>query len=43
MRYLLRYVNITTAADALAIVLRYVDESQMPPKTLLALEALLSA
>lgn len=42
VRYLLRYLNITTAADALAIVLRYFDESQIPPKTKLALEELLS-
>ena len=42
VRYLLRYLNLTTAADALAIVLRYFDESQVPPKTMLALEELLS-
>lgn len=42
MRYLLRYLIITTAADALAIVLRYFDESQIPPKTRLAPEELLS-
>ena len=43
VRYLLRYLNVTTAADALAIVLRYFDEDHIPPKTRLALEELLSA
>lgn len=42
VRYLLRYLSIATAADALAIVTRYFDESQIPPKTRLALEELLS-
>lgn len=41
VRYLLRYLNITTAAEALAIVTRYFDEAQVPPKTRLALEELL--
>lgn len=41
VRYLLRYLNITTAADALAVVTRYFDESQLAPKTRLALEELL--
>jgi len=41
VRYLLRYLNITTAADALAIVVQYFDEAQIPPKTRLALEELL--
>ena len=41
VRYLLRYLNITTAADALAIVTRYFDDAQIPPKTRLALEELL--
>jgi hypothetical protein len=41
VRYLLRYLNITTVTDALAVVTRYFDESQLPPKTRLALEELL--
>ncbi len=41
VRYLLRYLNMTTAAEALAIVSRYFDESHIPPKTRLALEELL--
>lgn len=41
VRYLLRYLNITIAADALAVVTRYFDESQLAPKTRLALEELL--
>jgi hypothetical protein len=43
VQYLLRYLNITTAAEALAIVGRYFDESQLHPKTRLALEELLGA
>ena len=42
VRYLLRYLNVTTAADALAIVLRYFGAAQIPPKTRLALEELLA-
>lgn len=41
VRYLLRYLNMTTAAEALAIVSRYFDESHIPPKARLALEELL--
>lgn len=41
VRYLLRYLNITTAAQALAIVTRYFDEAQIPVRTRLALEELL--
>lgn len=41
VRYLLRYLNVSTADDALEIVTRYFDESQLPPKTRLALEELL--
>jgi hypothetical protein len=41
VRYLLRYLNITTATEALAIVARYFDEAQLPPRTRLALEELL--
>jgi hypothetical protein len=43
VRYLLRYLNLETAADAMEIVARYFDEAQMPPKTRLALEELLPA
>lgn len=41
VRYLLRYLNITHANDALAIVTSFFDESQVPLKTRLALEELL--
>ncbi|MGB3562718.1 MAG: hypothetical protein WBH85_16120 [Thermoanaerobaculia bacterium] len=41
VRYLLRYLNITTAEEALAIVTRYFDEERLPAKTRLALEELL--
>lgn len=41
VRYLLRYLNITQVSDALAVVLSYFDESQVPVKTRLALEELL--
>ncbi|MCI0437446.1 MAG: hypothetical protein L0271_28005 [Gemmatimonadetes bacterium] len=41
VRYLLRYLNIPTVADALAMVERYFDAEQIPPKTRLALEELL--
>lgn len=42
VRYLLRYLNVTTAEEALGIVTRYFDEDQLPPKSRLALEELLS-
>jgi hypothetical protein len=42
VRYLLRYLNITDAEQALEIVGRYFDESHLMPKTRLALEELLS-
>ena len=42
VRYLLRYLNVTTAKEALAIVTRYFDEAQLPPKTRLVLEELLA-
>lgn len=42
VRYLLRHLNISDAEDALAIVTRYFSESQLPPKSRLALEELLS-
>jgi hypothetical protein len=43
VRYLLRYLNITTAKAALEIVLKYFDASRIPAKTSLALEELLGA
>lgn len=42
VRYLLRYLNISSVEDALAIVTEYFDEAQLLPKTRLVLEALLS-
>ena len=41
VRYLLRYLNISTVEEALAVVTRYFDEQQLQPKTRLALEELL--
>lgn len=41
VRYLLRYLNISSADEALGIVTKYFDESQLLPKTRLALEELL--
>jgi len=43
VRYLLRHLDITTADRAMAIVTNYFDESQLLPKTRLALEDLLGA
>jgi hypothetical protein len=42
VRFLIRYLNITTAAAALAVVTRYFVEEQIPLKTRLALEELLT-
>lgn len=42
VRFLLRYLNLTSADEALEIVTRYFDEKQLLPKTRLALEELLS-
>ena len=42
VRYMLRYLNIATVADAMRIVTIYFDESQLQPKTRLALGELLS-
>ena len=42
VRYLLRYLNISTVAEAMRVVTTYFDESQLQPKTRLALEELLS-
>jgi hypothetical protein len=40
VRYLLRHLNVTSADEAMGIVLRYFDEASIPPKTHLALEGL---
>jgi hypothetical protein len=42
VRYLLRHLNLTTVDEAMAIVTKYFDESQLLPKTRLALEDLLA-
>jgi hypothetical protein len=42
VRYLLRYLNISTVTEAMGVVTMYFDESQLQPKTRLALEELLS-
>ncbi|HSJ25543.1 MAG TPA: hypothetical protein VK929_12775 [Longimicrobiales bacterium] len=42
IRYLLRYLNITSVDQALEVVVQYVDEDRLMPKTRLALEELLS-
>lgn len=42
VRYLLRYLNVSSVGEALAVVARYFDEDQLPPKSRLALEELLS-
>jgi hypothetical protein len=41
VRFLLRWLNVTTVDEALAIVTRYFDDAQIPVKTRLALEELL--
>ena len=41
VRFLLRYLNVASAKEALAIVTKYFDEKSLPPKTRLALEELL--
>lgn len=41
VRYLLRHLDIRKASDALAVIMQYVDESQIPLTTRLALEELL--
>lgn len=41
VRYLIRYLNITRAEDALAVIGRYFGEARIPIKTRLALEELL--
>ncbi|MBI4266648.1 MAG: hypothetical protein HY657_19950 [Acidobacteria bacterium] len=42
VRYLLRHLGISTVDEALAVVTRYFDETQLLPKTRLVLEELLS-
>jgi hypothetical protein len=42
VRYLLRYLNVTSVDQALEIVTRYFDEDRLMPKTRLAIEELLS-
>ena len=41
VRFLLRYLNVTSADEAMRIVTQYFDERQLLPKTRLALEGLL--
>ncbi len=41
VRFLLRYLDLSTVDEALAVVTRYFDEDRLPPKTRLALEELL--
>ena len=43
VRYLLRYLNVERAADALAIVERYFPPDRIPAKTRFALEELLGS
>lgn len=43
VRFLLRYLDISTVEEALAVVMRYFDERHLQPKTRLALEELLEA
>jgi hypothetical protein len=43
VRYLLRYLNVSTVDAALEIVARYFDEDALAPKTRLALEEILPA
>ena len=41
VRYLLRYLNVSTPDEAIAIVSAYFDENQLLPKTRLILEEIL--
>ncbi len=43
VRFLLRYLNVSSAEEALGIVTRYFDEDQLLPKTGLALQELFSS
>ena len=40
VRYLLRHLNISCAADAMAIVYQYFDDAALLPKTRLAFKEL---
>jgi hypothetical protein len=40
-RYLLRYLNISTVSEAMDMVTKYFDETQLLPTTKLALEEIL--
>ena len=42
VRFLLRYLNITEADEAMEVVMRYFDEAQILPKSRFALEEILS-
>ena len=42
VRFLLRYLNLTSAEEAMRVVTRYFPEQALLPKTRLALEELLS-
>jgi hypothetical protein len=42
LRFLLRYLDVSTVEEALAVVTRYFDERHLLPKTRLVLEELLS-
>jgi hypothetical protein len=42
VRYLLRYLNLSSVEQALTVVTRYFSQEQLPPKTRLALEELLA-
>lgn len=41
VRFLLRYLDLSTVDEALAVVARYFDEDRLPPKSRLALGELL--
>ncbi len=43
VRFLLRYLNVSTAEEALGMVTRYFDEDQLLPRTGLALQELFSS
>jgi hypothetical protein len=43
VRYLLRYLNVTSVEDALGIITRYFEPDRLHPKSRLALEELLPA
>ncbi|HUH12531.1 MAG TPA: hypothetical protein VMK65_05455 [Longimicrobiales bacterium] len=43
VRFLLRWLNITSSEEALGVVTRYFHEGQLPAKTRLALEELLGS